>query len=136
MIGVFEASVYGQSGLGAPAERKPAGIFLDIEPGDGIAGVMLYMEVGYDPAALPKGMSESSLRLYHYVDGGWHLLTSGVNTDSDYVWAEVDSFSPLASSAACPPPVPPVRMISRCPRPSATCLTWSCWGCCWERPAY
>jgi len=92
-IGVFEASVYGQSGLGAPAERKPAGIFLDIEPGDGIAGVMLYMEVGYDPAALPKGMSESSLRLYHYVDGGWHLLTSGVNTDSDYVWAEVDSFS-------------------------------------------
>ncbi len=92
-IGTFEASVYGQSGLGSPAERKPAGIFLDIEPGDELAGVSLYMEVGYDPAALPKGMAESSLRLYHYVDGSWQLLTSGVNTDSDYVWAETDSFS-------------------------------------------
>jgi hypothetical protein len=46
--------------------------------------------IGYDPATLPAGVTESSLRLYEYVGGAWQPLAgSNVNTTSHIVYAPV-----------------------------------------------
>ncbi len=48
--------------------------------------------INYDPATLPSGVSESSLRLYRYVAGSWQLIPlGGVNTTSHIVYAPVSS---------------------------------------------
>src|SRR5512140_130597 len=48
--------------------------------------------IGYDPTKLPSGMSESSLRLYTFVNGAWQLIgNSGVNTTTHIVFAQVSS---------------------------------------------
>ena len=45
--------------------------------------------IGYDPSALPAGVSESSLRLFQFVNGSWHELNaSGVNTTSHIVYGQ------------------------------------------------
>jgi hypothetical protein len=46
--------------------------------------------IHYDPTTLPSGISESSLRLYQYLSGSWHLIPLGnVNTTSHIVYAPV-----------------------------------------------
>jgi hypothetical protein len=48
--------------------------------------------IGYDPATLPSGISESSLRLYTFVGGSWQLIAnSAVNTTTHVVFAQVGS---------------------------------------------
>jgi hypothetical protein len=48
--------------------------------------------IGYDPATLPSGISESSLRLYTFVGGSWQLIANGgVNTTTHVVFAQVGS---------------------------------------------
>jgi len=48
--------------------------------------------IGYDPATLPSGMSESSLRLYTFKGGAWQLIpNSNVNTTSHIVFGQVGS---------------------------------------------
>ena len=45
--------------------------------------------IGYNPATLPSGVPESSLRLYQFVNGSWHQLTaSAVNTTSHIVYGQ------------------------------------------------
>jgi hypothetical protein len=46
--------------------------------------------IGYDPATLPSGISESSLRLYQFVGGSWQLIgNSDVNLTTHIVFAQV-----------------------------------------------
>jgi hypothetical protein len=46
--------------------------------------------IGYDPATLPSGISESTLRIYQLVGGSWQLISnSSVNTTSHIVFAQV-----------------------------------------------
>ncbi|MEP7086627.1 MAG: hypothetical protein ABI884_04780, partial [Gemmatimonadota bacterium] len=46
--------------------------------------------IKYDPATLPSGVSQSTLRLYRYVAGSWQLIPNGgVNTTSHIVFAPV-----------------------------------------------
>jgi hypothetical protein len=48
--------------------------------------------IGYDPATLPSGKSESSLWLYMFTGGAWQLITnSNVNTTTHIVFAQVGS---------------------------------------------
>jgi hypothetical protein len=48
--------------------------------------------IGYDPATLPSGISESSLRLYMFTGGTWQLISnSNVNTSTHIVFAQVGS---------------------------------------------
>jgi hypothetical protein len=48
--------------------------------------------IGYDPATLPSGISESSLRLYMFTGGTWQQISnSNVNTTSHIVYAQVGS---------------------------------------------
>ncbi|MBA2684872.1 MAG: PKD domain-containing protein [Gemmatimonadaceae bacterium] len=48
--------------------------------------------INYDPATLPSGVSQSTLRLYRYVAGSWQLIPNGgVNTTSHIVFAPVSS---------------------------------------------
>jgi hypothetical protein len=48
--------------------------------------------IGYDPATLPSGMSESSLRLFMFTGGTWQQIpNSNVNTTSHIVYAQVGS---------------------------------------------
>lgn len=55
-------------------------------------GVIGELGIGYDPATLPAGVSESSLRLYQYFGGSWHLIPNGgINTTSHIVFAPVNS---------------------------------------------
>jgi hypothetical protein len=46
--------------------------------------------IGYDPATLPSGIAESSLRLYQLVGASWQLISnSNVNTTTHIVFAQV-----------------------------------------------
>ena len=48
--------------------------------------------IGYDPNTLPTGVSESSLRLYMFVNGSWQLISnSAVNTSTHIVFGQVTS---------------------------------------------
>ncbi len=42
------------------------------------------------------GLDESSLKLYYYDESEWVVLDSGVNTEENYVWANIDHFSVFA----------------------------------------
>ena len=46
--------------------------------------------IGYNPGALPSGVTESTLKIYQYVGGSWQAVAgSGVNTTSHIVFAQV-----------------------------------------------
>lgn len=78
-----------------PEERFPAGIFLNIDLDQVLLGVSVRIEVDYDPALLPQGVNEDTLRLYRFdlSTGSWRLLDSGVNIAQQHVWAVVEQFS-------------------------------------------
>lgn len=78
----------------ASPPSPPAGI---IGPAHMIAPAVTFatnaaLGIGYDPATLPSGMAESSLRLYTFVGGSWQLIgNSNVNTTTHIVFAQVSS---------------------------------------------
>ena len=48
--------------------------------------------IGYDPATLPSGISESSLKLYTFVGGAWQpIANSSVNLTTHIVFGQVGS---------------------------------------------
>ena len=59
----------------------------------------------YDPAELPEGVDEASLKLYRFVPGsGWvEVSPQGVNTAEKYIWAELTDFSIFAVFGEVPP---------------------------------
>lgn len=55
------------------------------------------VRIAYDPAALPQGVTEESLRIFELVDGGWELRdASAVNQGEDYVSVPVWIFATFA----------------------------------------
>jgi hypothetical protein len=78
----------------ASPPSPPAGI---VGPAHMIAPAITFatngaLGIGYDPATLPSGMSEGSLRLYMFTGGTWQLISnSNVNTSTHIVFAQVGS---------------------------------------------
>ncbi|MEO8878793.1 MAG: PKD domain-containing protein [Gemmatimonadaceae bacterium] len=77
-----------------PAPSAPPGL---VGMADVISPVVSFatngeLGLGYDPATLPAGISESSLRLSQYVGGSWQpTIASSVNTTSHIVYGQVTS---------------------------------------------
>ncbi len=90
---------------GVPEGMVPAGIYLRIERTDNFAGSTVRLVVKYDPAELPEGVDEASLKLYRFVPGsGWvEVSPQGVNTAEKYIWAELTDFSTFAVFGEVPP---------------------------------
>ena len=71
----------------------------------------IYVEMHYTPEEV-AGLDESTLGLYHYKNGVWHRCgNTDVNTDENYVWANVAedecAGSPFGSGGSSSPiPVP------------------------------
>ena len=78
----------------ASPPSPPAGI---VGPAHMIAPAITFatngaLGIGYDPATLPSGITESSLRLYTFTGGTWQLIpNSDVNTNTHIVFAQVGS---------------------------------------------
>ena len=77
----------------APTNRTAANIYLDIRVLEGsLESSVALIEIGYDPASLPEGVSEENLKLYRFNEatGTWELLPNqGVDTDRQVIWAYV-----------------------------------------------
>ncbi len=105
------------SGNPHPEAPKPAAMlnkYIDVAVSDkdNITWPM-YVRMNYTEGEIPAGVDENTLGLYYYKNGAWHKRGStGVNTDENYVWANVakeeyagSPFGPGGSSPPVPVPV-------------------------------
>jgi len=133
------SSPSGNAGNPAGADAS-AGAFVEIvaspELRDNLSQV--YIRVDYDPADLPEGTDESSLRLYLWdvASGTWKVVPgSGVNTVEKFIYGTVDhlsEFGAFGTTGAAPPtgpiiyPPPDVEEEEEAPvcdeGPGVTCL--------------
>jgi len=93
-----------------PAEMLPRYIDVEVDNFDAIVWPM-YVEQTYTDAEV-AGLDESSLGMYYFKAGAWHKCSdTGVNTVSNYVWANMIrdelSGSPIAIGGTVPPAPPP-----------------------------
>lgn len=104
---VIESSASGAPN--APEGLTAAGVFYDIELDEYLAGSHVIIKAGYAHLKLPKGMDETTLRLYRYdAEAGWMLLDSEVDTSEKVVTAGVEKFSTVAIfGEVVAPPVEP-----------------------------
>lgn len=74
-----------------------AGSAKDIGPANVTFAQPIALGIIYDPAHLPAGVSESSLKLYHLEGGSWvQVAGSGVNTSTHTVFANVTTLGTYA----------------------------------------
>ncbi len=84
--------------------------YLDILVSDSFLDAMesARIRVSYSEENVPEGLNESSLRLYYWnsTNNGWDpLAVGGVNTEENYVWANVSHFSTYGVAEFNFPPV-------------------------------
>lgn len=90
----------------------PAGIYLRIERSDDLTVTSVRIEIAYDPAKLPKGITEDDLRLYRYNEETkrWDLVAAaekqGIGKEKKILWAELDDFSEFGIFATPVEPQP------------------------------
>ena len=103
-------------GIVLPGEGAVQVWDIDLQSGDGSPQEVVFE---YDPAQLPLGFDELSLRIAHYIDGVWDIPPNQiVDLLANTVTLTVDDFSPFALTAV---PVPPaVYMLG-----SAMALLWA-----------
>ena len=87
---------YDQYHIPDPIAATSAGIYLHIGRDGDLHGAKVTIKVSYNPGELPAGMEETSLRIKRFNENLriWEEpLPQGVNTEGNYVWAEVSDFS-------------------------------------------
>jgi len=111
----FTQHLHNPSGnVGNPeGAEKVAGAFVEIVASPELRDNLeqIYIMVDYDPAELPAGTDESTLKLYLWdvTSGTWQVVAgSGVNTDEDYIYGTVTHLSKYGGFGTVPaPPSPP-----------------------------
>jgi hypothetical protein len=91
--GPVDINVQQYSGNPHPEASPPANmlpVFKDIIVGDLNAVIWpMHVEIAYTDAGI-TGTIESSLRMYYFKNGAWHLCSdTGVNTTGKFVWANM-----------------------------------------------
>ena len=96
--GIVALRRFAESELVPPENAVCTGIYLEVLVDEALAGVSALIEVQYDPALLPEGLKQDTLRVYRFNDeqGKWEPLVSNVDQNNRHVWAQVDQFSVLA----------------------------------------
>lgn len=92
-----------------PAEMMEKYFDVAVSDKDNVTWPM-YVEMHYTDGEIPAGVDESTLGLYYYKEGAWHRCSdTGVNTDENYVWANLKDYEytgvPL-NPGGSPPPLP------------------------------
>lgn len=94
-----------------------AGAFVDITASSELQNNLkqIYIQVNYDPAQLPSGTDQSTLRLYLWdvASGVWQIVPgSGVNTTDHYIYGTLTHLSQYGgfgtTTVVVPPVLPPV----------------------------
>ena len=90
-----------------------AGAFVEIIASSEIQNNLnqIYIQVNYDPAQLPSGTDETTLKLYLWdvASGTWQVVPgSGVNTTDKYIFGTVNHLSTYGGFGSATVVVPPV----------------------------
>jgi len=84
--------------------------YIDVLTSDNISNAVddAVIKVYYSEEEIPRGVNESSLRLFYWNDTiqGWEpVVVCGINTEENYVWAQVSHFSTYGIGEFNFPPV-------------------------------
>ena len=71
-----------------------SGTYYDISTTVTFSG-QVHLTIHYDPNNL-NGVAESDLELWHWKNGGWVNITTGLDPGNDIITGDTDSFSPFA----------------------------------------
>ncbi len=115
-----EVTVPGALTVGpAPQNGEPAPDFQflsggwSIDPGTVSFTVKVTITFPYDPLALPPGVNEADLTIWHFEDGGWKDVTlPPVDSSGHLIKALVTSLSPFALAAPAQTPFLGVALYS------------------------
>ena len=90
---------------GVPFVDAPMGIW-NISASPALAFDTATLTFRYDDAlATALGLNEADICLYHYLDGAWQDVTTGINTSTNRIWASgIDAFSYFAIGFVVPEP--------------------------------
>ena len=78
---VIKVERYDFDPVAPPAGLDPAGVYLNISANPPLpADSEVVLEVSYDPDALPAGINETDLKLFHFTGGNWVDITDTVDT--------------------------------------------------------
>lgn len=102
------------------------GTAFDFQPEGTTFAVPVTLSIGYDPATLPSGTSESQLRIYKVTGTTWvEAAGNAVNPATRRVAASLDGFSTYGIGAALVITAPPTLPDATVGEPYATTLTAS-----------
>ena len=106
-----------------PADMLPRFIDIKVDKPDAIVWPM-HVEQIYTDAEV-AGLDESSLGMYYFKAGAWHrCLVTGVDTDFNYIWANMTkdevSGSPVAIGGSATPPAAGAGGLGQAPSPPGT----------------